>query len=135
MSLTQLILSRMLPSSAPKPSTVSKKDNDELTQDILEQCYLPFAAHTSSASDNAKVSILAESLLRLLVRERLVCHTTSLDAAVKEGILAREKKTKSDKRRKDRSKRKEEDSDLDYLMASGQRLRSLVLWVKQQDAA
>lgn len=133
MSLTQLILSRMLSSSAPKPSTVSKKDNDELTQAILEQCYLPFSAHTSSASDNAKVSILAESLLRLLLREGLLCRTPSLEAVIEEGILARENKSKNDKRKKDRGKRKEEASDLDYLTASGQRLRSLVSWIEQQD--
>ncbi|KAE8453355.1 hypothetical protein EG329_010216 [Mollisiaceae sp. DMI_Dod_QoI] len=133
-SLTQLLLLRLLPSSAPRPQSVTNTDNDELTQDVLERCYLPFQASTFSVSDNAKVSILVESLLRLLFRKNLVCHTPGLDAAVETGIAARRSKAKGDKRRRDNgSKSKDEENDMACLNASGQRLRSLLSWIEQQD--
>lgn len=110
-------------------------NNDGLTQDILEQCYLPFPATTSSASDNAKVSILVESLLRLLVREKLTFHASSLDTAIEDGIKARESKIKGDKKKKDSATRRKDENDIMTLSGSGQRLRSLLSWIKQQDNA
>lgn len=135
-SLTQLILLRLLPSTAPRPHEISQDDTDNITQAVLEQCYLPFPANTSSAADNAKVSILVENLLRLLFREGVVCHTPSLDAAIEEGILARESKSKGDKRKKDNGmKKKEEENDLEYLRSSSQRLKSLLAWIEKHDNA
>ncbi|CZR52070.1 uncharacterized protein PAC_01947 [Phialocephala subalpina] len=130
-SLTQLILRRFLPSSAPRPGV----DNDELSQVILEQCYLPFSATTSSISDNAKVSILVESLLRLLVRVKLTFHTPSLDTAIEDGIKARESRFKGDKKKKDTATRRKDEKDMLCLRGSGQRLRSLFSWIEQQEPA
>lgn len=132
--MTQLVLLRLLPIAAPRPETVSTEDNDQLTQDILERCFLPFSAQTSSVAENAKVSVLVEYLLRLLFAEGLVCHTPTLDAAVELGIAAREGKVRGDKRKKDSSIRKKvEENDLAFLKASGQRLRSLLSWIEQQE--
>ncbi|KUJ23037.1 uncharacterized protein LY89DRAFT_754697 [Mollisia scopiformis] len=134
-SLTQVILLPLLPSSAPRPHEISNEDRDDLTQDVLERCYLPFPALTSYASDNAKVSILVENLMRLLFREGVLCHTPTLDAAVKAGIVARENKSKVDKRKKDNGvKGKEEQNDLLHLKASGQRLKSLLSWIEEHDS-
>lgn len=135
-SLTQLILSLLLPSSAPLPEEVCNEgvDHDELSQFILEQCYLPFAANTSSVSENAKVSILLESLLRLLVREGMMIQTPSLDTAIEVGIKARESKVKADKKKKkDNAPRRKDDKDMICLKGSARRLRSLLSWVEQQD--
>ncbi|SLM33601.1 hypothetical protein LPUS_02112 [Lasallia pustulata] len=58
-SLTQFILRSLISSSAPLPA------KDDLTLEVLEQSYLPYAANTSSVADNAKVSLCVEALLRL----------------------------------------------------------------------
>jgi hypothetical protein len=114
---------------------VSKQNSDDLTPDIVEKCFLPFPANTSSTDDNAKVSILVESMFRLLLKEGTrVNHTPWLDAAVEKGILARENKCKNDKRRRENSARKkEDDNDWMWLTASGKRLRSMVAWVEQKN--
>lgn len=88
---------------------------------------------TSSASDNAKVSILVENLFRLLLREGVGYHTPSLDTAVEKGIIARQTKVKGDRRKKENgAKRKDEENDMVCLKASSQRLRSLLFLVEQQ---
>ena len=131
-SLATSILNLFLPPSAPRPETVSERSSDGISQDIIERCYLPFAAHTHSTDDNAKVSILVESLFRMLLRFPRVYHTPSLDEAVETGILARENKCKNDKKRKGHNARKtEEGEDRAWLDASGKRLRSLVAWTEQ----
>jgi hypothetical protein len=131
-SLTQLLQLRLLPNTVPRPQSVSNRNGDGLTQDILEKCFLPFAASTSSIEDNAKVSILAENMLRVFLKSVRVYHTPNLDAAIEEGIFARETKIKGDKRRRDRRVlNKDEEKDRAWLIASGKRLRSLVAWVEQ----
>lgn len=133
-SMTQLVLLRLLPTTAPRPEDVSREKNDQLNQDVLEQCYLPFPAQTSSVAENAKVSILAENLLRLLYREGLICHTPTLDAAVEQGIVAREEKAKGDKRKRDKGmNRLAEDNEMSCLKASGKRLRSILSWIEERD--
>jgi hypothetical protein len=111
-----------------------ERENDDLSQEVLERCFLPFAANTSSISDNAKVSILVEIQFRQFLKSCRCYHTPSLDGAIERGILARENKIKGDKRRKDNSIRtKEEENDREWLTASGERLRSLLLWVEQNN--
>jgi hypothetical protein len=130
-SLTQVLLLRLLPNTTPRPQTISNRDTDDITQEILEKCYLPFTATTSSIADNAKVSILVENLFRVFLKSCQVYHTPNLDAAIERGILARENKTKSGKRRRENSTlKKEEESDRVWLEASGERLRSLLEWVR-----
>jgi hypothetical protein len=125
---------RFLPNSAPRPQAVSGRSSDDLSQEILEKCFLPFAANTSSTDDNAKVSILVERMLRLSLKNFRVYHTPDLDTAIETGILARENKCKNDKRRRDNSARKkEEENDRMWLIASGERLRSMLAWVEQNN--
>ncbi|KAE9380487.1 hypothetical protein N431DRAFT_477409 [Stipitochalara longipes BDJ] len=133
-SLTQFLLLRFLPGNAPLPDSIVDRENDDLSQEVLEKCFLPFAASTSSAADNAKVSILVEVQFRQFLKSCKCYHTASLDAAVKKGILARENKSKGDRRRKDSGMRaRDEESDREWLRASGERLRGLLLWVEQND--
>jgi hypothetical protein len=133
-SLSQLFMARVLPNSAPRPQTVSGRTSDDLSQIILEKCFLPFAANTSSTDDNARVSILAESMLRLYMKNFRVYHTTGLVTAVETGIMARENKCQNDKRKRD-MKRKDEQEDRKCLNASSERLRSMLAWVKQDDCS
>lgn len=128
-SLIQLLLCRLLPNTAPRPYSISNvhRNNDSISQEIIEKCFLPFSAITSSAEDNTKVSILVESILRLFSTAAGVEPTPSLKAAIEKGITVREAKTKIDRRRKENSvKRKEEESDKLWLMGSGERLKSLL---------
>jgi hypothetical protein len=132
-SLTQLILLRLLPNQAPRPHTVSGRDCDSLSQHIIETCFLPFAANTHSVSDNARVSILIENMFRYFLKHRPSYHTPSLDSALEKGIMARENKAKGDKKKKKDHgvKKKEDQEDWVWLKASGERLRTLHAWVEQ----
>lgn len=90
-SLTQYILLTILAADAPQP------ENDTLSQDTLEQCYLPFAANTTSIVDNTKVSLCVEALLRLLdfhCDGRGLDWTPDLQDAAEMGIKARQVKVK-----------------------------------------
>ena len=130
-SLSQFLLLRFLPTSAPRPQTVSRRYDDNISNDILERCFLPFCAMTSNTSENAKVSILVENLFRLYIGSCGCYHRPSLDAAIEKGILARENKIRGDKRRTENgARRKEEESERMWLNASGERLRSLLSLVK-----
>lgn len=131
-SLTQILQTRLLPGNIPRRDSVLDCNKDDLTQAIIEKCYLPYATSTSSVQDNAKVSILAENMLRIFMKEAGLYHTPTLEAAIDEGIMAREKKVKGVKRRKGRliSMADGEDDNL-WLIASGKRLRSILAWVKE----
>jgi hypothetical protein len=114
-SLAQAQLLRLLPKEAPEPAT------DELSQENLEGCFLPFAAATSSIEDNAKVSILVETLLRLFVTNCDVSLTKEFVDAVERGVGAREAKCRVLKRGKARS-----GEDMLWLRKSGERIGFLV---------
>ncbi|KAH7397737.1 hypothetical protein BKA64DRAFT_708417 [Cadophora sp. MPI-SDFR-AT-0126] len=134
-TLAQLLLVRLLPLSAPRPQTIEYRNDDGVTQLMLERCFLPFASSTSSVSDNARVSILAENFFRSLVRAGGCEYTQSLKTAVDKGILARENKTKGDRRKKESDARnKAEGGDVFALKASGQRMRCLLAALKQDTA-
>lgn len=118
-ALNQFILRSLIASSAPNPPT------DDLDQDLLERYFLPFAANTASVADNAKVSLLLESLLRLVLRYIGVKVTGGLERAVRVGIEAREKKSGQDRRKKGVGKKGDE-GDRAWLVGSGERLIALV---------
>ncbi|KAL2069746.1 hypothetical protein VTL71DRAFT_14425 [Oculimacula yallundae] len=132
-SLAQLLLVRLLPASAPAPHTVEDRDDDGMTQQMLERCFLPFSASNSSVTDNGRVSILVENFLRILVKTGGCGYTPSIKAAVEKGILARENKVlKGDKRKKESDARsKVDDGDFYLLKASGQRMRCQIAILKQ----
>ncbi|TAQ85119.1 hypothetical protein B7494_g6544 [Chlorociboria aeruginascens] len=121
-SLVQLAATRLLSTSAHRP----QQENDDLSQDILETCYLPFSANTSSVEDNAKLSVLVEMIFRLLLQSCPLYHTPNLEEAVEKGIAAREFKV--------RKKRDEEtEQDRAWLKGSSQRLRGLLACVEMQN--
>ena len=133
-SLTQFLLLRFLPGNVPLPDSIVDREQDELSQEVLEKCFLPFPANTSSVADNAKVSMLVEMQFRQFLKSCQCYHTAGLASAIKRGILARENKSKGDRRRKDCGMRtKDEENDREWLSASGERLRSLLLWAEQND--
>lgn len=118
-ALNQFILRSLIASSAPNPPT------DDLDQDLLERYFLPYAANTASVADNAKVSLLLESLLRLVLGYIGVRVTDGLERAVRVGIEAREKKGCGDHRKK-AGARVGEEEDRAWLIGSGERLRALL---------
>jgi hypothetical protein len=127
-SLIQLHLTRLFPTSVPS----SPAENEELTQDILEECFLPFAANTSSIVDNAKVSIMIETLFKLFALECDVELTEELIDAVDKGIAAREAKI-IDRRKKRGAKNKEEEEARLDLKASGQRIKWLLQAIERKE--
>lgn len=135
-SLAQLLLLRLLPMSAPRPQTIEGRNSDDVTQLILERCFLPFAASSASVFDNARVSILAENFLRVLVQTGGCEYTPVLIAAVEKGILAREAKIGGDKRRKESGTRsKVDEEEVFWLKASGQRMRCQIAVLKRMTEA
>ncbi|CAL3962411.1 unnamed protein product [Diplocarpon coronariae] len=130
-SLTQTLLITSLPASAPGPETVAGMFDDELTQPRLEQCFLPFPSRSATVADNARVSILVESMFRLLTRLGACAYTRSLREAVDRGIRAREESIEADKRRRGRGLGRA-DGDMIWLRASGLRLSRQVAWMEQK---
>lgn len=95
----------------------------------MEKCFFPFAAITTSVGDNAKLSIVMENLFRMMETIVPFEYRASLEDCVERGILAREKKVK---KKIGAKKGKDEDEDMFWLTASGERLRLLVKLVKER---
>jgi len=123
-SFNQLLLHILLSTSAPLVN------NDDLSQEKLETSYLPFPASTHSIADNAKVSLLVESLIRLLGVHAGLVYSDALEAAIKTGVRARETKAKANVRKKRDELIQEEEASWVYLRASSRRLRDLVEFLK-----
>lgn len=120
-TLCDYLLFRMLESSAPNADA---GDNCLLTQKKLEECFLPFAANTTSPVDNAKVSITLEALVVLLAGDDLVTVTEGFRTAVQTGVLARVEKAGSAEGKKKGPK--VQDLERCWLLESGDRLVFLV---------
>jgi hypothetical protein len=133
-SMTLLVLKLLLPNNAPSPHLVTNTSRDDITQEVLEKCFLPFPASTSSTDENAKVSILVESCFRLYLRNSRCWHTPDLDEAIEKGIVARENKIKGEKKPRDPGARKRQEMAREWLKASGERLRSLLAFVEVKTA-
>ncbi|KAK4552617.1 hypothetical protein LTR86_010261 [Recurvomyces mirabilis] len=119
-SLIQMLLRPLLTSSAPT------YDANALTQADFEYCYAPFTASTTSAVDNAKVSLLIEGLVRLLWRTGDLQTTPRLRELVEAGIEERQAKGEFDGRRKTGVKAMEDEEAVQTMQASGERLRSVL---------
>jgi hypothetical protein len=126
-SFNQLLLHILISTSAPPVN------NDDLSQEKLETSYLPFPANTHSIADNAKVSLLVESLIRLLGVHAGLVYSDALEAAIKTGVRAREMKAKANARKKRDELIQEEEENWVYLRASSRRLRDLVEFLKLRD--
>ena len=117
-TLTQYILRSLIASAAPRANM------HLLAQDVTERCYLPFTAHTQSVGDNARVSLLIETLLRLLDRHVGLEWRESLVEATERGIEAREMKAKREGRKVKRNG--QAGGERMWLTASAERIRGVV---------
>lgn len=118
-TLCEFLLFNMIEAAA------RKSQEDRLTAAKLEHCFLPYAAATPSVADNAKFSILLESLVTLLAGRGWIKQTPSLRAAVDKGIKHREERAKEESHRGHASRNKEV-SEWYWLKESGERLMFLV---------
>ena len=129
-SLTQYILRSLISSAAPLPA------KDDLTQEVLEQSYLPYAAHTSAVADNAKVGVCVEALVRLWNVHIGLLWSEGLRGAVEAGIEAREERAKTGGRGRRKGSEGQGggggggDEDRVWLRLSAERLRGLVEMVR-----
>jgi hypothetical protein len=93
-TVLQNMLELLMPSSAVQPEKVDRARYDEggTSPAILERCFLPYAANTIAAEDNAKVSILLEELVQLIWGIGTQPFSDGLAKAVAKGVQAREAK-------------------------------------------
>lgn len=103
-SLNQLILATIISSHSPAPR---KDESDNLTAKKIIERYLPFPANTNGVIDNAKVAVLLESMLRMLVTEVGMRWSEELEKAVEVGIGARAAKVSGGGRRAEREAERE----------------------------
>lgn len=95
-STLQDMLSLFMPSSAVSPRKVDAEryGANGTSPAILERCFLPYAANTIAAEDNAKVSLLLEELVQLVWVNGTEQFSNKLHDAVMKGIAARQAKVK-----------------------------------------
>ncbi|TKA30784.1 hypothetical protein B0A50_02504 [Salinomyces thailandicus] len=123
-SLDQMLLRPLLASAAPA------YDRDALTQTDFETHYAPYPANTTSATDNAKVSLLIEDLFRLLWRTGGLIYTDALRGVVEDGIKARKDKLAFDGRKKTKDRKKEDEDAGTIMDCSAQRMLVLLDMIK-----
>ena len=136
--LTQVLLHRsLIESDAPEPASYV------LDTESLLASHLPWAASSTSAADNAKVSLCVETLLRMLDKfGGGVAWSEELEQVVEHGIRRREEKGKGVGKGRRGRKRKvgagpthEEEEDGMWLMESAKRLRLFVQLTKECNVA
>lgn len=88
-TLCEMLLMRLLENKVPI------SHDSFLNQVKLELHFLPYAANSTSVVDNAKVSILLESLLESLATSQMLANTPELRKAIETGIMARGVKAQS----------------------------------------
>ncbi len=95
-SLCQGVLATLMPGAALSPARVDRAAHDAggVSPAILERCFLPYPANTIDPADNAKVSLLAENLVQVVLRDGSVVFGPGFRAAVEKGIQARAAKVK-----------------------------------------
>ena len=109
------LLGSLTISSAPAPP------EGTVSQQLLEKCYLPYPALTSTLSDNAKMSICIEAALGLLLSHNMLSWTIDLERTAYKGIDARHKKCAGS------------DGLKTWLHASSLRIKGIILVLKQID--
>jgi hypothetical protein len=118
LTLCELLLQRMLEAAAP--NTHSER---YLTQSKMEKFYLPYAANKASHVDNAKVSLLLESMLRCFFRAGSLQQTPELRKALEAGIEARRRKARNDSQGMGKN---DDGVAWAWLTESGERMRDIV---------
>ncbi|KAI9828826.1 MAG: hypothetical protein M1819_006533 [Sarea resinae] len=123
------------PTSSTDPDHDHDQDHDtptdELTQPKLERWYLPHAATSSSLTNNVRVSLVLETLMRLLLMHVGLTATPALERALEAGIRARREKIAGDGRRK--TKVSSKGWEWRALMGSEGRLRAMVGLLKEME--
>ncbi|TPX09828.1 uncharacterized protein E0L32_009019 [Thyridium curvatum] len=96
-SLLRALLEPFLPRASPYPGDVDAEADEEngVSLAILRECYLPFAANNNAVEANAKYSLVAENLVRLVWAESEVRHAPELQRAVEKGVRARGEKARA----------------------------------------
>ena len=119
-SLNQMLLRPLLVATAPA------YNENALTQDEFEVHYARYAANSTSAVDNAKVSLLIENLLRLLWSSGSLQATQKLRRLVEQGIAARKEKAAFDGRRKVGVRVKADEEAIAMMECSGERMLTIL---------
>ncbi|KAF2493231.1 hypothetical protein BU16DRAFT_563404 [Lophium mytilinum] len=94
-------------------------------QSQFEEHYLPFAANTHSYGDNAKISLIFESIFIQMMKNDALQPSKGLRVAVENGVAARQAQAYGDARRK-QHRTSEEAVAKDILKLSQERLLGLV---------
>jgi len=91
-TLLRVVANNLLPHNKPDPAEVDPNHGScsDLTQLIMTECYLPFAAKFTNTEDNAKLSMTLESLMWYLFDQIEIKYSDELCNAVETGIRARE---------------------------------------------
>ena len=105
-----------------RESSAPDTNEEYLSQEKLENCFLPYAASSTGVVDNAKMSITLESLVVLLAESNMLQVTPQLKEAVEVGIAERAAKAQIENRKN----RKVDDIAYSWLMESAERLMFLV---------
>ena len=118
LTLCELLLQRMLEPAAP-----SKREERYLTQLKIEKFYLPYAANKATHVDNAKVSLLLESMLRYFSMAGSLKPKPTLRKALEAGIEARIGKATSGPQKASKAG---DGIAWAWLTESGERMREIV---------
>lgn len=97
-----------------------------MSQAEFEKHFLPFSANYTNFVENARVGLLVESLLRLLIRHTEVKVTSGFKKLLEEGIKARESKARFGARKFVGAKEAEEEKAVKILELSAKRMRVIV---------
>ena len=103
-----------------------------LSQAKLEECYLPYAAASSSAVNNAKISLLLEAVIQLLADSDMLSMTPDFRQAIGMGIETRADRAQDEVRRNQTSRDKEP-IEWCWLLESGERLMFLTEILSDQE--
>ncbi|KAK3375267.1 hypothetical protein B0H63DRAFT_400979 [Podospora didyma] len=100
-SLLRQIVEQLLPTNRPDPDDVDPEINSihGLSFVMMQKCFLPFAAVTITAEDNAKLSLGLENILWYMYSQEPGLPGTRLAKAIETGIKARENKIKDKMKR------------------------------------
>ncbi|KAK0738534.1 hypothetical protein B0T18DRAFT_422247 [Schizothecium vesticola] len=127
-SLLRTLADALLPSQRPDPDDVDADANKDhgLSWVMLRACFLPFAATRVTAEDNARVSLVLESMLWFVYAHGEAGGEAGVGEAVERGIRAREAKVAGKRRTATGREGREEAVAREVLERSARSLRVLV---------
>ncbi|KAH6897033.1 hypothetical protein B0T10DRAFT_475809 [Thelonectria olida] len=126
-TVTKELFHILVPSSFKDPYKVDPEGDlaADLSAPMLEHCYILHPANTVAMEDNAKLSLVVEAAMQLLMRSGRIEYSRSFAAAGEKGIKAREAKVKKKRTGKMRDDPTDELAH-EVLARSGQRIRVLL---------